>query len=91
MQTTDKVFKVTLPRLTVVPQQTGNHRETNEEKVLSFLVSAEYITRIDVEQLIGLSSASASRLLRRLVDKGELEVVGGGKTTRYFRRHPYDQ
>ena len=91
LQTTDKVFKVTLPRLTVVPQQTGNHRETNEEKVLSFLVSAEYITRIDVEQLIGLSSASASRLLRRLVDKGELEVVGGGKTTRYFRRPPYDQ
>ena len=88
LQTTDKVFKVTLPRLTIVPQQTGNRKETNEEKVLSFLVSAEFITRIDVEQLTGLSPASASRLLRRLVDEGELEVMGGGKATRYFRKNP---
>ena len=87
LQTTDKVFKVTLPRLTVVPRQTGNSRETNEEKVLSFLASTEFITRIDVERLTGLSPASASRLLRRLVDEGELEVMGGGKATRYYDKN----
>ena len=88
LQTTDKVFKVTLPRLTVVSKQTASHKETNEEKVLSFLASAGFITRVDVEQLTGLSTASASRLIRRMVEDGELEAMGGGRATRYCRKYP---
>jgi len=43
------------------------------------------MTRARVEQLTGLSQASASRLLRRMVEEGKLKVSGLGKSTRYSR------
>lgn len=86
IQTTDKVFKVTLPRLSLIAQMPKGHKETNEEKILAFLETAEVISRSEVERITGLSTASASRLLRRMVDEGDLQIVGSGRNTRYNRR-----
>ena len=87
-QTTDKVFKVILPRLALSPQKTPKHRDHNEEKILSFLSENDSISRADAEQLTGLSTASASRLLKHMTDQGDLLVVGNGRMTRYRIKVP---
>ena len=87
LQTTDKVFKVTMPRLMVTPAQDQRQKETNEEKIYALLANTGTISRVDVEKITGLSTASASRLLRRLVEEGEVETTGSGKNTRYCRSH----
>ena len=84
-QVTEKVFKVTLPRLTLSLQETAHFPESNEEKILSRLSETDIISRAEAEQITGLSTASASRLLKRLVDQGTLFVTGSGKNTRYHR------
>ena len=85
-QTTDKVFKVTLPRISANPQSGMKFHETNEEKVLSLLAKADMISRADAEQITGLSTASASRLLRRMIENGILVSQGNGKNTRYRKK-----
>ncbi len=85
--TTPNVFKVTLPKSAVLPQQPSSQKESPEELVLSALGKAENISRADVETLTGLSTSSAARLLRRMVELGSLEVTGNGKNIRYRFRH----
>ena len=41
------------------------------------------ITRSDVEVALSISQAMAVRLLRGLLDTGVIQVIGGGKKTRY--------
>lgn len=87
-QVTEKVFKVTLPRVnnkhdkaespSVVPPAT-------EDLIMQFLVSQETITRADVERIAGISMASAARVLKKMVRQGELIKTGEGKNTRYRR------
>jgi ATP-dependent DNA helicase RecG len=45
------------------------------------------ITRNDVEAALGVSQAMAVRHLRGLLDKEAVQVIGGGKNTRY-RKFP---
>lgn len=84
-QVTDNVFKVTLPRLCGAkargPVTTGL---VNEETLLSRLSFATEFSRADVERIMGVSTASAARLLRGMVAKGMLKVAGAGKNTRYI-------
>ena len=94
-QTTEKVFKVTLPRITGAEQFREpatafryDYARTNEEKVLSLFSDRDLISRLDAEQITGLSSASTVRLLRRLVELRLLGITGNGKNTRYYRRYP---
>ena len=55
----------------------------NEEKIITLTGAQTEITRKDVEAAIGVSQAMAVRLLRKLIDKGAIRVIGGGKKTRY--------
>ena len=86
-QVTEKVFKVTLPRLnsgrSSVPHSPAVH-QTAEETVLAYLSTKEMITRLEVEQITGTSSASAARILKRLVQSGALIRIGEGRSTRYM-------
>ena len=43
------------------------------------------ITRNNVETVLGVSQAMAVRLLRKLLDNGAIQVIGGGKKTRYIK------
>ena len=83
-QVTENVFKATLPRKTSIGMKLQQSHATNEEKILTLFASSETITRADVEQLTGLSIASASRLLHKMVEGGKLAVTGAGKNTRYY-------
>lgn len=83
-QVTENVFKATLPRKASIGMKPQQLQATNEEKILTLFASSETITRADVEQLTGLSTASASRLLHKMVEGGKLAVTGAGKNTRYY-------
>lgn len=88
-QVTDNVFKVTLPRQRLeAPREQEAPQRTNEETLLSRLSSTREITRADVQRATGLSTASAARLLRGMVEKNLLKVVGAGKNTRYILAGP---
>lgn len=84
-QTSGKVFKTTLPRLPWTGKETVSRRDHNEDRILSALTGTNTITRTEVEHLTGLSTSSAVRLLKRMVEQGDLIVTGGGKSTRYRR------
>lgn len=83
-QVTENVFKATLPRKTSIGMKLQQSHVTNEEKIRALFASSETITRADVEQTIGMSVASSSRLLRKMVEDGKLAVTGAGKNTRYY-------
>ena len=55
----------------------------SEEKAFCLLESKNEIVRKDVEAALSVSQAMAVRVLRGLVDKGALRVIGNGKNTRY--------
>ena len=55
----------------------------NEEKIIALFDKQNEIVRNDVESALSISQAMAVRLLRSLLDKGAIRVIGGGKKTRY--------
>ncbi len=57
--------------------------QTAEETVLEFLSTEETNTCADVEQLTEVSTASAARILRKMVESGALIRIGEGKNTKY--------
>lgn len=55
----------------------------NESKVLGLLNGKQIISRKDVEELLGTSSFPANKILRSLVNKDKIQMLGVGKSTRY--------
>lgn len=55
----------------------------DEKQVLAYAQTQHFITRNDVMEVLEVSSATASRVLKRLVEKNYLEKRGQAKNTRY--------
>lgn len=53
------------------------------QSILDFLKTHEKITRKDITALLRINDDQAKRLLSRLVDAGELQRIGQGKSTSY--------
>ena len=88
LQATGNAFKLTLPNINTSPSvhiPVGNEFSftESEEKVIALLDTQKQIVRGDVEAALNVSQAMAVRVLRGLVDKGAIRVIGGGKKTRY--------
>ena len=86
-QVTEKVFKVTLPRLNSGRSSEPNSPavpQTAEEKILEYFSTKEIIARQEVEQITKTSSSTAARILKRMVQNGVLIRIGEGKNTRYM-------
>lgn len=93
IEVSDNAFKIILPNLNVVTkgesrvrEKTAWEREENdspEEMVISLVRQKGYITRKDVESLLGLAQSSCGRLLREMVENNMLVQKGKGKNTRY--------
>ena len=65
----------------------GFDRLQQEQMVLTYVDAHGTITRAQVAELCTIAPEQATRLLRRLVDKGELVRRGQRKGTYYERRH----
>ena len=79
---TDNAFKVILPNVNFKSKK--QIELTDSEKVVMKMLSAkEYITRKDVQNALAISQTMAGRILKGLVDKAQLAVVGGGRSVKY--------
>lgn len=82
IEVTNHAFKITLPNINEA--QVKPTLNPNEDTVLKLFEYKESIVRKDVEAALGISQAMAVRVLKGLVDKNRLRVIGGGKNTRYI-------
>jgi ATP-dependent DNA helicase RecG len=87
IETTGNAFKITLPNINAavrVPlQQPIPALSENEKVILKLLDDKKIIIRKDAELALSVSQAMAARVLKGMVDKGFLLVLGKGKQTRY--------
>ena len=96
ISTTKNSFKITLPNTNF---KSGSQKEaydranvskfgienadSNEIKVLNYVVEHGSITRPETEKLIGMSASTATRLIRKLVNEGQLAEQGNAMKRRY--------
>lgn len=77
---THNAFKIILPNVNAVSKAVETSEETvqtvtpvselKEEKILRFLGESQTITRKKVQELLGVSQASAGRVLKAMVERG---------------------
>lgn len=56
-------------------------RTDAESQALGLILSGSATSRGDLKRLLGLSPSTVSALVRRLIERGEIEEVGGGHST----------
>ena len=81
IEVTQNAFKITLPNINEGSEKTVLNE--NESTILDLLKKKDFIVRRDIEVALSISQAMAVRLLKGLLNKGEIRAVGGGKNTRY--------
>ena len=90
---TSNAFKIVLPNVNFVakaaeaPATAGEGVSTisdsRENVILRFLTEHPSITRKEVQTLLGVSQSTAGRLLKEMVDKGQIMALGGSRASRY--------
>lgn len=84
IETTNNAFKITLPNINYNVEFDKSSSVTSDEgKILAFVKKNGEIVRNDVEKQFRISASSASRMLRRMVEKGLLIQQGKGKSCKY--------
>ena len=84
IEVTDNAFKITLPNTNELSLKAL--LSDNERAVMAMFKYKDFIARKDIETALSVSQTMAVRLLKGLLDKGEIRVVGSGKRTRYAGR-----
>lgn len=64
-------------------RQTGIDELKFEELVMKLAKQQRYVTRSNVSELLNISDSHAYRVLKKLADKGELMLIGKGRTSKY--------
>lgn len=85
-QNYEKPFRNESPFEVREPNPTyGSHSlsHTYQQKIQSFLMQRQSITRGQVEQLLEVSQATAARILAKMTRDGLLQRVGQGRDTSY--------
>lgn len=91
--TTNNAFKIILPNVNAtlkaaeapeeIEKQATLALDSNEEKILRFLAEHQVITRKEAQTLLDVSQSTAGRILKAMVDNGQIKQLGGSRTTRY--------
>lgn len=84
IEVTHNAFKITLPNINEAEEAAV--LSENERAIMALFTDKDTITRKDVEAVLSVSQAMAARVLKGLVDKSEIRVIGGGKNTKYMKR-----
>lgn len=93
IETSDNAFKIILPNINYMASEkpakaavesTEKVSENADEQIiLDYLQENRSITRADVEEMLEISTATAYRLLKRMLENGVLVQSGKGKNTKY--------
>lgn len=82
IETTDNAFKIVLPNI----NETSAIMLNKEESIVMDLFrNQDSIVRKDIESALEISQTMAGRLLKGLLDKGQIEAIGNGKRIRYIK------
>ena len=88
IETTKNVFKIILPNINSKPQAEEFHYDDlnhylnrREQKVMEFVEKYGEVVNDDVSKLLGVSTATASRVIRGLVERNLLEKNGKARNT----------
>lgn len=85
IETTSNAFKITLPNINFGTESPKTVPAASEEqKIIDFVKENGEITRTTVETQFGISTSSASRILRKMVEKGQLARHGRGRNSKYI-------
>ncbi|MDR0380491.1 MAG: putative DNA binding domain-containing protein [Oscillospiraceae bacterium] len=84
IELSDNAFKITLPNTNYRVESTLQ-LDGREEQVMKMFGSRDIITRVEVQEVLGISQATAIVLLRNMMHKGLLSTEGNGKKRRYKR------
>ncbi|MCL1802641.1 MAG: AAA family ATPase [Eubacteriaceae bacterium] len=82
IEVTPNVFKMVLPNLNAVP--TVDKAITPEDRIMQYVRDNGSINRKQAENLLALSQTAAGKILRNLVEQGELTREGHSRNVRYF-------
>lgn len=83
VENSNNAFRIVLPNLNVKSVSDRSISE-NEAVIISIAEEKGVITRADVENKLGVSTSTASRLLRRMVNDGLLSQNGVARSTKYY-------
>lgn len=96
LRVTNNTFKIILPNVNTMREVTEKPqaiRETavpfcssNEEKIMHHLEEKQVITRKEAQELLGVSQSTAGRILKSMIDKGQIVQIGGSRNIRYELR-----
>ena len=84
IESSANAFKIILPNVNfyaALPQKATP--DANESKMINIAEHNGFVTRHDAEKEFGISSSTASRLLRQMTEKGLLHQYGKGPSTKY--------
>ena len=89
IETSDNAFKIILPNLNAntepeKPNPITPPKDTPEEKVIALTKERSFVTRKEVEILLGIGQSSSGRLLRKMTENGQIVQEGKGKNTHYL-------
>ena len=97
ISTTKNSFKISLPNVNAkdeleslsmpidnltTPVEATNS-DYHKQQVLTYVQNHGAITRIEIETLLGISSSSASRLIKKMVESGQLLQNGKARNIKY--------
>lgn len=86
IQVSDNAFKIILPKLgnPEAADSAGKAELTKQERAaLELFQNGSLVARRDVEECLAIGLTSANRLIKSLEEKGLVEQVGRGRSTRY--------
>lgn len=90
IEASDNAFKITLPKLTTDGQATSDAQTPDrlmlgkrEEEALAIFQSMPLVRRRDLEDALGVSLATANRIIKSLEEEDLIEQVGQGRSSRY--------
>ena len=88
IETSDNAFKIILPNLNVHTEQdepsTGKlFRSVQEDFVIDPAKKQGTFTRKDLEKTLEISQTTCGRLLKRMMESGQIVQEGKGRNTHY--------
>ena len=80
-QVTSGAFKAILPNRNALLSAPVDEKQ---QAVLDLFAGKEALTRTEIEKALGVSTSTACRIIRNMVENGVLAVDGKAKTAKYF-------
>ncbi len=88
IEASDNAFKIILPNLNAYveqekPDTVPPKNSVEEEAVIALAKEQETFTRKDVEKALGISQTTCGRLLKQMIEKGQIVQEGRSRNTHY--------